>query len=110
MAPVTLWRELEIATRAACKRFGLRPVRLVASTHPLARYHGQCEHVSDDHSPVIVTIRVHRLGHPKIPLARRTVMDTLVHELAHVAHPDDNGHGPKWRAQYVAIRAFLLAR
>lgn len=103
MAPVTLWRELEIATRAACKRFGLRPVRLVASTDPRATFLGKCAYAEDD-AEAVITLRVHRLKRPRQPLSRRAILDTLAHELGHVSA---HGHGPEWRAQYVAIRDYL---
>lgn len=93
MASIILWRDLVVLTERICKEFRLRRPRLLPLTNLRAQHHGDCDpkHVR---RPVI-RIRVHHVRRPTQPLSRTTILQTLIHELAHLRHP---GHGPEHRA------------
>lgn len=99
MANLTAWRDLHRAARQAQRRFNLPAFTLEPLTDSRARLYGDCRHADNR-----IRLRVHRLGNPSRPLSRRTLVDTLAHELAHLVHED---HPRTWRALYHEIKAFL---
>jgi len=77
-ATIVLWRDIHRYATAACMHFGLRqPKRIEPLADMRARFFG-------DERRGVIRLRVHRLGRPRMPLSRRTIFDTLAHELAHL--------------------------
>lgn len=100
MASVILWPDLERLAERARRRFGLRPCLIRPITNPRDQRHGYCDLNSD---PPVLWIRVHQLGKPHRPLARRTILDTLAHELAHLEVPDHDDVFRSWRRELKAF-------
>ena len=96
--PITVWTELQQLADAACEHFKLHMARLEPIVSPRLRCFGDCDF--DAASPSI-RLRVHQLNRPSQPLARQTIIDTLAHELAHLAH---SRHGRK----HLAMRRDIL--
>ena len=96
---ITLWKELDELAHKAATKFGIRKTfELRPVTHPRARHFGQCSRGG------VIMLRVHRLGNPRRPLARSTILHTLAHELAHMLKWE---HGPKHQERTREILAFL---
>lgn len=100
MASIVLWPDLERLAHQARRRFGLRPCVIRPISNPRDQRHGYCQ-LDDD--PPTLWIRVHQLGRPGKPLARRTILDTLAHELAHLVVPDHSREFKSWKRQLKAF-------
>jgi predicted metal-dependent hydrolase len=79
MTKITLWRELHDLAERTVKHFKLKGFeRLQPTTHPLKKKYGSCTMSG------VVELRIHVYGRKNRPLARRTILETLAHELAHL--------------------------
>jgi hypothetical protein len=101
MASILLWPELHRIALRVQRAFGLPAFLLEPITHPVARFYGDCD-VSGK-PPHRIRLRVHQLNTKK-PLARRTILGTLAHELAHLQYPN---HYAEFRALRTEIRHFI---
>ncbi len=91
---VVLWKEIHEIADKVCKHFGFSYGKIVPETRKLTKHYGECracpacqnaDHIEDAHcKDKILYIRVHQLNNPKRPLATRTILHTLAHELAHL--------------------------
>lgn len=101
-ASIVLWREIYEIADLVCKNFGLSYGKILPETRMRAQHYGEirpCERCCNaTHIDEInckeknLYIRLHILNKPKIPLATRTILDTVAHELAHLK---EWRHGPK---------------
>ena len=91
---IILWRDLHEIAEKVCGRFELCYGKIIPEINKSARYFGVCWPCEEcinagaidvvNCNEKIIRIRVNRLNNPQIPLTRKTVLQTLVHELAHL--------------------------
>lgn len=91
---ILLWKDMHEMADKVCAHFGLTYSKIVPSTKKLAKYYGACwpckkcidaEHINAANcSEKIIYIRLHQLNKPRVALARKTILYTLAHELAHL--------------------------
>ena len=102
---IVLWKDVHEIADKICAYFGLSYSKIMPETKKLAKYYGVCwpckkcidaEHIDERNcSEKIIYIRLHILNKPNRPLARRTILRTLAHELAHLREWD---HGVSFDA------------
>ena len=100
---ILLWKDMHEVADKVCAYFGLSYGRIMPETKKLAKYYGACwpckkcidaEHIDEINcSEKIIYIRIHVLNKPSKPLARKTILQTLAHELAHLR---EWNHGPQF--------------
>lgn len=115
---ILLWREIFEIAEKVCKHYGLKFGKIEPETRKLAKMYGetapcdrcfQNKHINHGNcSEKIIHIRIHQLQRPNRPLALRTIMDTLAHELAHL-NPDTWEHGKAHKKFTKEILAFIRA-
>ncbi len=111
---VVLWRDMHDVADKVCKNFGLSYGSILPETRKLVRYYGECQacdrcHANPNVDAVncnekILYIRTHQLNDPRKALAAATIVNTLVHELAHLRYW---GHGKEHRAFEKEIMCFV---
>lgn len=93
---ILLWKDVHEIADKVCTHFGLSYGKIVPETKKLAKYYGVCwpcpvclnrhpkgwDGESCRHK--ILYLRLHQLNKPRVPLARKTILQTLAHELAHL--------------------------
>lgn len=105
MAPknsIILWKDIHEVADAVCKHFGLSYGRILPETRMQAHHYGECrpcdkccnaDHINEVNcNEKDLRIRIHQLNKPRVPLATKTILHTLAHELAHLR---EWNHGPK---------------
>jgi len=102
---VVLWKDIHEVAEKVAKYYGLKYSKILPETRKLAKHYGECrpcdkcyraEHIDERNcSDKILSIRVHQLNKPRVPLATSTILRTLAHELAHLRCWD---HGRAHRA------------
>lgn len=118
MAPKTtivLWKEIHEIADAVCKHFGLTYGKILPERNMRAQHYGECRpcnkccnasHINEINCrEKVLSIRIHQLNRPKVPLATRTILHTLAHELAHLR---EWNHGPKHRQFEREILDYML--
>jgi hypothetical protein len=90
-------------TDKVCSYFGLTYGKLLPQRDQRAQYYGICwpckkcitaEHIDEKNcNEKIIYIRIHVLNKPRVALARKTILRTLAHEIAHLK---EWVHGPKF--------------
>ena len=113
---ILLWRDIFEISRKVCRKFGLHYGKIEPETRKLSHMYGECQpcdrcaytpHITDANCKhKIILIRIHQLHRPRRPLATRTIIDTLAHELAHL-HPDCWEHGRAHRDFQKEILDFI---
>lgn len=91
---ILLWKDMHIVADKVCVEFGLSYGKILPETKKLAKYYGACwpckkcidaNHIdSKNCNEKIIYLRLHQLNKPKVALARKTILQTLAHELAHL--------------------------
>lgn len=102
---ILLWKDMHEVADKVCAYFGLSYGKILPETKKLARYYGACwpckkcidaGHINEVNcKEKIIYIRLHVLNKPNKPLARKTILQTLAHELAHLKQWN---HGPAFDA------------
>ena len=100
---ILLWKDMHEVTDKVCAHFGLTYSKIMPETKKLAKYYGACwpckkcidaEHIDAKNcNEKIIYIRLHVLNKPTKPLARKTILQTLAHEIAHLR---EWNHGPRF--------------
>ncbi len=95
---ILLWKDLYEVADKVCAYFGLSYGRIMPETKKLAKHYGACwpckkcidaEHIDEKNcNEKIIYIRIHVLSKPTKPLARKTILQTLAHELTHLQEWD----------------------
>lgn len=91
------WEDIYRLADKAKRRFGLPLCGVEPLMDKRARMYGDLTTTN------YIRLRTYRLDRPRKPLAERTMLDTLAHELAHLRYPY---HGRKHRAFKREIRLF----
>lgn len=91
---ILLWKDMHEVTDKVCSHFGLTYGKLLPQTDQRAQYYGICwpckkcidaEHIDAKNcNEKIIYIRIHQLNKPRVALARKTILRTLAHEIAHL--------------------------
>lgn len=91
---IVLWKDIHEIAQKVCKEFGLTCGKIIPETQKLAKCYGQCypcetcqnaKHINERNcKEKTLSIRIHQLNKPRVPLATSTILDTLAHELAHL--------------------------
>lgn len=91
---VILWKNIHEIADKVCKEFGLKYDKIVPEIRKQVRHYGECAACDRcNNSPYIdasncnervLSLRIHQLNKPNIPLAPSTILRTLAHELAHL--------------------------
>ncbi len=101
-ASVVLWRDIHEIADLVCENFGISYGKILPETRMRAQHYGECwpcerccnaEHIDEVNcKEKDLYIRIHQLNKPRVPLAAKTILHTLSHELAHLK---EWTHGPK---------------
>ncbi len=99
---IILWKDMHEIADLVCKYFGLSYGKIVPETRMRKQDYGECwpcdrcckaKYIEEANcKEKILYIRIHQLNKPRQPLATKTIMDTLAHELGHLKEWD---HGKK---------------
>ncbi len=91
---ILLWKDMYEVADKVCAHFGITYGKIMPETKKLAKYYGACwpckkcidaKHIdSKNCNEKIIYLRLHQLNKPKVALARKTILQTLAHELAHL--------------------------
>jgi len=94
MSTILLWKDMHEVADKVSAHFGLTYGKIMPETKKLAKYYGACwpckkcidaQHIDEINcSEKIIYIRIHVLNKPTKSLARKTILQTLAHELAHL--------------------------
>jgi hypothetical protein len=111
---IVLWKDIHELAQQVCKHYGLTYGRIVPETRKQGKWFGECrpcdkcqnaEHIDERNcSEKILSIRIHQLNKPRVPLATSTILDTLAHELAHLR---EWGNGPSHKVFHEEIKEFM---
>ena len=103
MSSILLWKDMYEVADKVCAHFGLTYSKIMPETKKLAKYYGACwpckkcidaEHIDEKNcNEKIIYIRLHVLNKPSKPLARKTILQKLAHELAPLR---EWNHGPQF--------------
>ncbi len=111
---IILWKDMHEIADKVCVHFGMSYGKIMPETKKLAQYYGVCwpckkcidaKHIDEKNcSEKILYLRLHQLNKPRIPLASKTILQTLAHELAHLR---EWVHGPEHEEFEFEILEFM---
>ena len=114
MSTIILWKDMHVVADKVCAYFGLSYGRIMPETKKLAKYYGACwpckkcidaKHIDEINcNEKIIYIRIHVLNKPSKSLARKTILQTLAHELAHLR---EWNHGTQFDEFEVEISDYM---
>jgi len=91
---ILLWKDIHEIADAVCANFGLTYGRILPERNVRAKHYGECypcdkccnsAYINEINCrEKILSLRIHQLNRPKLPLATSTILRTLAHELAHL--------------------------
>jgi hypothetical protein len=109
---IILWRDIYRIADEVCSYFGLSYGKILPGPKGKGAWsYGECwpcdkcinaQHITDENcNEKIIYLRLHQINRPRIPLASKTILRTLAHELAHLREWKHGPHHVEFEAEII---------